>query len=160
MATNQGNTRLGWTLLLLGTALGLLHWLPFSMDWTILLIIIGAGLFAAGVIQASHRTVFPGAFLALLGTLFYLKHRYIIHERWDTIWPLIITFLGISFLVRFLFSPEKRGELWSGVVLVVLSFILLVTPEIWFDLLYWCGRLWPLGLIILGIMILLKSTRR
>jgi hypothetical protein len=156
--TNK-SVKFGWILILAGIALFLWHWWNVSIDWTTFLIFIGVGLFVMGVFQNQHRGVFPGSYLILLGTLFYFKRHHVIHERWDILYPLPVMFIGISFLVRFLFHAERGSDLWLGTAFIGASFLFLISPNIGYEFFSRLGQLWPIGLIIIGIALLVKAQK-
>ncbi len=153
---------LGWILLIVGGALILNSGFDLDIELTTLVMILGGVIFFAGVISRDHGAVFPGTFLFLTGLFFVLKdHRYILLPWWD-LWVLIILALGISFVVHFLFDPERKGRLLPGVVLITAAFIFLYSPWTitdFFQAVFWLWHLWPLALIILGIHLIVKAVR-
>ena len=151
---------LGWILLIIGALLLLNHWHPFDLSWMTLLMILGLGLFVAGVLQRDHGAIFPGTFLFLLGLLFYLKEHSVFYTPWWHLWPLILLCLGISFLMLYIFEPARRGTMIPGAVLIIVGFVFLFFPYSWNDIIYWFGKLWPVLLIILGLHLIIKAARR
>jgi hypothetical protein len=157
---HNGRTTFGWILLIVGGILLFHYWDILELDWMTFLMALGVGLFIAGVLQRDHSAVFPGTFIFLIGLLFYLKDRYILEAPWWDIWPLIILFLGISFVMLYVFNPSRRDTLWPGLILIAVSFFLLFVPWCWYDLFYWIGRLWPVLLILAGLFIILETRKR
>ncbi len=158
---NRGRTRtFGWIVLIIGTILLVSHYHPISLDWTAVLMIIGIGLFVAGILQKDHGAVFPGTFLFLFGLLFSLKNSRIILMDWWELWPVILLLLGIAFLAHYIFDTDRKGRLLPGILLIAIAFLLLFVPFCWYDIFYWVSKLWPVILIITGLYLIIKSTRR
>ncbi|TKJ39080.1 hypothetical protein CEE37_11705 [candidate division LCP-89 bacterium B3_LCP] len=160
MTPHKHSPILGWILLILGGILLFHHWDIFRLDWINILIILGIGLFLIGIFQKSHTAVFPGTFLFLLGLLFYLQDSYVIRGGWSELWPLILLFLGVAFITLYIFNPADRGALWPGIILIAISFFFLFFPWSWFDIACWVSNLWPILLIIAGLLIIRESRQK
>lgn len=150
----------GLILISIGVLLFLHQWHHIYLDWTTILMLIGAALFAAGLFQRDRGAVFPGTFLFLLGLVFYIdKYEYFLFSWWEW-WPVVLLCLGIAFLVHFVFNPSRKGALIPGIILIVLGLLFLYAPLCWYDLFYWVAKLWPILLILLGIYLIVKSLKR
>lgn len=170
MSANRYSSRtatLGWILVIVGALLLLNHWHPypwerwyFTLNWITVLIILGVGLFIAGVFREDHGAVFPGTLLFLTGLMFYLKGRDVIYLPWWRLWPLFLMILGVSFISLCIFEPRRKNALLPGFILIGLAFFFLFFPWSWDELFYWTGKLWPVLLIVIGLGILWKSVRK
>ncbi|MBU1652657.1 hypothetical protein KKA00_10585 [bacterium] len=154
----------GWVLLILGIVLILNHWYRWHIEWTTILMILGAGIFLAGVINKDRGAVFPGTFFFLLGLFFYFKEHHIFIAPWWDFWPFILMALGIAFVVQFLFDPLRKGGLVPGVILIAIAFWFLFSPWGWENIVFgiaWFGNVWfPALMIICGIYIIIQSVKR
>jgi len=159
MADNRRNLFWGWVLLLLGAFLLLDHRFPHLFGWYTILIGLGVALFVQGLAR-NKGAVFPGTFLFLLGLFFLLEQTEVIYlPGWQN-WPLIVLFLGVSFVVLYVFDPNRRGALLTGTIIIAGAFIFLRYPHGRDEILEWLGHWWPLILILIGLRIIWKTSVR
>ena len=122
--------------------------------WPLLLMILSIGFIGIFIRRNKREPVFLGLGVYILCftgiALFcnftswsFLKH----------LWPLYITFLGISFLVVFLFSRKKYALLLIGLLLLSLSAVFFVVFSLGSQ--YW----WTI-FILIGLSILIAERTR
>jgi predicted membrane protein len=153
------NSFFGWILLLLGGFFLLDHWYPHLFGWNTILIALGVALLVRAV-RFDRGASFPGAFLLLLGLFLLLKGSDVLYVPWWQTWPLILLFLGVSFVVLFAFDTAKRGSLLVGLSLILIAFILLTNPYSWDDITDWIADWWPLLLILVGLNVLWTTRQK
>ncbi len=123
------------------------------------MLIAGLLLFYRGCTKA--REAIPlGTFFTLLGLLLLLADQGLIHVHWWQTWTLAVLFWGIGFIALFLFDPDRKKILLSGMLLILLAFMLLLWPQSWDEFIFWVSKGWPLALALLGIWIIWKNIAK
>ena len=103
--------------------------------------------------------IYPGAFTVTVGVVILLAARGLDMIVW---WPLFVAAPGVSFLLLRFSSKSNGWALYPGSVLVLLagiffSFSSHALSWFYFDLI---GRLWPVALIVGGLVLVAGSLRR
>lgn len=158
MQRNDRRSLVGFILLLAGLILLLDRWQPDFLGWNTLLVALGVALIVAGL-RRDRGAILPGTFLFLLGVLLLIKEQHLIYIPWWQTFPLIVLALGVSFVVLYLFDPQRKGVLIPGVLLIAGSLIYLKFPYILEEIFDWLKRWWPLLLVIVGLRLIWSSTR-
>jgi hypothetical protein len=138
---------------------GLLPHFPADLGawWPLLLLAIGLMLLARGLGSAGRAdAVIPGTILAVYGAFFLLVPLGLLRgEEIGRFWGVFPGAVGAGLLVRYLFTPApRRWLLVPAVVLLVVGGLGLAGPIFpggW--------RLWPVILIALGLLVLLRRRR-
>lgn len=127
--------------------------------WPAFLIILGLGLllqyFAAG--RRDHGLLFMGASSALLGAFFLSITLGPLEWRdLGRYWPVFPLIGGVSFLVQWLAQPADRGLLVPALGGLAVGGLALVFTLDRVDpaLARQAARLWPAGLVLLGLALL------
>jgi len=159
--SNSGNRSAGWILIAIGL-LFLLHYLfGWNFYWAMVLILVGGVLFVSAIFSKSHRGVFPGTLLLLLGLLFLLRQTEVLDDSRGDLWPLIIVILGVSFVMVSLLRPREWGHLVPGGISLIIGLLLFLRSYLYLSR-YTLERIfhwWPLILVILGVWLLLGRRR-
>lgn len=121
--------------------------------WPVLM--LGPGiLFFLGFIadRKNFGLLMPGAVLTTYGLLFL----YCTANGWHTmrdLWPFYLIGPGIGFFLMYFFGRKETGLLVPGTILILLGAIFLLRATEY-------ENLWPLLIIIAGIILIFKSRRR
>ena len=125
--------------------------ISLSDVWPEVIIALSAVFFVVGF---RDRTKFgllmPATILLIVGGIFVACER----EGWylmQFLWPLFILAPGLGFFMLFLFGNKDRSLLIPGGILTGLGFIFLLQQQGY-------ARLWPLILIVVGLVLVLTRT--
>jgi hypothetical protein len=133
--------------------------------WPGFLVLFGLGFlgqyFASG--RRDEGLVFMGVAGTLLG-VFFLTIT-LGRLRWSdlgTYWPVFVLIGGAAFLGQWLAKPSDRGLLVPAVMALLVGGVALVFTLGLLEpsLAAQAARLWPLGLIVLGVALLISYLRR
>lgn len=120
--------------------------------------LIGVVFLAFYAVGRAEWALYPGSFITPVGVVVFLAARGANMDRW---WPLFVAAPGLSFLIIRLAKPSNGWAIYPAAVLLVLSGVFLTLssePFRWvYDTLMSKG--WPVLLILLGIVIILRSYR-
>jgi hypothetical protein len=168
MPTRRGAVVPGLMLLLLGAwllARNLNVPVP-GLDrlWPGIIVLFGLaflGQFAAGG-RRDEGLVFVGLAGTLLGVFFLtITLGYLDWGDLGRLWPVFVLIGGLAFLGQWLAKPADRGLLIPAVMVLLVGGVALVfslgllSPELAAQ----AARLWPLGLILLGMALLISYLR-
>jgi len=159
--SSPGNRKAGWILIVIGLFFLLHYLLGWDFYWSAVLILVGGALFVSAILSKTHRGVFPGTLLLLLGLFFLLRETKVLDDTLDDLWPLILIILGISFVMVFLFRPREWGHLIPGGILLVIGLLFFLRNYRYLSR-YTLERIfhwWPLILVIIGAWLLLGRRR-
>jgi hypothetical protein len=98
----------------------------------------------------------------LLGILLLLRETDVLDDPMSKLWPLILIFLGISFVMLFLMRPRDWGVLIPGGILIAIGLVFFLRNYrciSWVtlnDIFQW----WPIILIAVGAYMLTGRRKR
>ena len=121
----------------------------FADVWPVFVILAGVG-FWIGYFQdkKNYGLLMPGTILIIYGLMFFYSSI----EGWfymSTLWPIFIIGPGIGFFVLYLFGPKEKGMLVPASILSGLGILFMLSKT-------GIMRYWPVVLIILGIVLIIK----
>lgn len=131
-------------------------------DGTWPLSIIGVGLLLAlvGLFIWNPQMLIPACIVGGIGGLLYYQNATGDWGSWSYAWALIPGFVGMGIFLAGLLS-RKRGEVAAGLWQILISLVLFVVFASFLGGPAFLGRYWPAGLIVLGLILLVRSfTRR
>jgi hypothetical protein len=107
----------------------------------------------------ANWALYPGAFTTPVGVVTFLAARGTNMELW---WPLFVAAPGFGFLIIRLAKPWNRWAIYPAAVLILLAGVFFTFSSHALRWLYvdFAGKLWPVLLILLGLMLILRSFRR
>jgi len=149
---NSRNSGAGLLLILLGAILLAANLGAFSLlrFWPLLIVGLGIAFFLMWLGErANYGLLMPAAVMTVIGLLFL----YCEIEGWyhmDQLWPVFLLAPGLGFILMYLLGIQDRGLLIPGGILLFLGILFLSVNRL-------TGRWWPLLLVIVGIMLLLKK---
>jgi len=123
--------------------------------------IIGLGLLFAVVAILSWTPAFfiPASTITGIGGLLYWQNSTGNWASWSYMWTLIPGFVAFGLLLFGLLA-RKRGAYISGLWNLFSSVILFGIFATAFSGMQWVSKLWPAGLILLGLIVLVMGFRK
>jgi hypothetical protein len=136
--------------------------LPIGRGLWPFFLIVGGLLFYVGYFLGINRTsggvglLFPGTYLLIIGLLFLVLNIIGWHYM-QFLWPIFVLGVAISLAVMYLFTPadgkEKKDLRSSALILFIISLGLFIIAAR-------AGIFWPIALVIMGILVILKSFKK
>ncbi len=168
MRRNRSTLFLGILLILIGIWLvasrqvpALQQWLKVEFSWPVW--VIGAGLLILiiGLIIGEPAMAIPASIVAGIGCILYYQNANNDFLSWSYMWTLIPGFVGVGLILAGLLGENTRGNLSSGLNLIVISVVLFLIFGSLFGGLTVLGPYGPAILLIaLGIYILVRGILR
>ena len=164
---NSGSFLVG-TLLVLFGIMALLSQLLKGFDfwgnfWPFIIIAVGAmffaGMFAGG--KSTSGLAIPGTIVTGIGLILFAQNLTNYYESWSYAWTLIIIFVGLGIFIMGWWGANA-GQRKSGMDVMRIGFILFLIFGAFFEMLFrsstWAGYVFPAGLILLGLYLILKRS--
>lgn len=156
--------RVGWSWFISGIlfAAGTYYWVAFqaqSFSWAWIILGLGLQFLMVSIFSAVAGLSIPGTILSAIGAILFLQHRTGDWASWSYVWPLVLTGVGLSFMVAYLFGLRSKSLLWVGVYFVSISLLFFYIFGAFFGRGSALLSYWPGMLIILGIIILITGFR-
>ena len=128
-------------------------WREFSWPW----IVIGVGLFllALGALVGEPGLAVPATIVGGIGGILAYQNYSGHFESWAYLWTLIPGFVGLGIILMKLLGGE--GSVRDGTTLLLISLTMLAVFGSFFGALGLAGSYWPVLLILLGIVLLVRS---
>jgi len=128
-------------------------WEIFSWPW----IIIGIGLvlFVLGAALGEPGMAVPATIVSGLGGILAYQWYTGNWESWSYIWALIPGFVGIGIVLMSLLGGDASVK--DGTTLMFISFIMLAVFGSFFGAIGMAGRYWPVLLILLGVVLMVRT---
>jgi len=136
-------------------------WLQIELTWP--LIVVGAGLFLLvfGLLAGAPGMAVPAAIVSGIGGLLYWQNLTGNWGSWAYAWALIPGFVGIGIILAGLLGEGRiRDAIDGGGTLILISAVLFAIFGSFLGGLELLGDWWPLLLILVGLLILLRSLFR
>ena len=128
-------------------------WEIFSWPW----IVIGIGLvlFVLGAAVGEPGMAVPATIMTGLGGILAYQWYTGDWQSWSYIWTLIPGFVGIGIILMSLLGGN--ASLKDGTTLIFISFIMLAVFGSFFGAVGMAGRYWPVLLILLGVVLMVRT---
>ena len=139
---------------------GLEAWLNLEVTWPLLIVGVGVLLLVIGLVTAVPSMAVPACIVAGLGGIFYWQSLTGNWESWSYIWTLIPGFVGAGTILSGLLSGQTAKGVREGGWLLLISLVLFVVFGSVFGGLGWLGPYWPLLLVALGLLIVVRALLR
>lgn len=153
----------GLILVLLGLLFLLPQLLPgwtLPISWAWIVIGIGLLLFIIGLVTNTPALAIPACNIGGIGALLYWQDLTGNWESWAYVWTLIPGFVGVGIILSGLLGGKMRQSLSSGGTLVLISLIMFLVFGAAFGGLNLLGPYWPVLLIGLGVLMLIRNMLR
>ena len=169
MARRTRSSVIGGTLLIL---LGLfflafqmmperMAWLRIEMSWPLIVVGVGLFLLVFGLLVGAPGMAVPASVVAGIGALLYWQNATGNWDSWAYAWALIPGFVGVGVILNGLLGGEKmRDSLEGGFWLILISMVMFAIFGSFLGGLTLFGSYWPVLLIVLGLVVLVRSFLR
>ncbi len=155
----------GTSLILLGLFFLALQFLPEEIarlvdlgnQWPLLIVAVG-GVFLLGALLVQPPLAIPGTIIAGVGLLLYYQNLSGNWASWAYAWTLIPGFVGLGIFLMHLRQGTMKQGIKEGGRLMITSLGLFLLFGLFFS--GFRGLLWPVGLIVLGLMLLMRNVWR
>jgi hypothetical protein len=161
------NLALGLLLILLGVGFmavqlvpGLRAWMDIEYSWPLIVVGVGVFLLVLGLLTGAPAMAVPACIVGGIGGLLYWQNATSNWESWAYVWTLIPGFVGVGVVLSGLLGGETRQSVLGGVWLILISLVLFAVFGSFFGALGLVGPYWPVLLIALGLLLLLRSLFR
>lgn len=159
----RSNVLGGLLLILLGLLVLAVQLLPgfqllFAWPW----FIIGAGLllFLIGTATGVTALAIPACIIGGIGGILYYQSVTGDWDSWAYIWALVPGFVGLGIFLTGLLGGDTAGSIRAGGVLILISLALFAVFGSVFGALGFLGDYWPVLLILLGFLLLIRPLLR
>jgi len=148
---------LGLAILLFQLVPSMWGWFNLTLSWPFILIGLGAVLLLFAVVGNIPGMAVPASILAGIGALLYWQNLTGNWESWAYAWTLIPGFVGVGLILMGLLGERPRRSIQSGLWLILISAVLFGIVASPFNALGSLGSYWPLLLILVGVLLLVRS---
>lgn len=128
-------------------------WRDFSWPWIV--VFVGLFLFALGAILGEPGMAVPATIVGGIGGILAYQNFTGDFASWSYLWALIPGFVGLGIIFMSLLGGE--GSVKDGATLLLISFTLLAVFGSFFGALGMAGQYWPVLLILLGVVLLVRT---
>jgi len=153
----------GLLLILLGILFLVVQQVPelqlwFSWPW----IIIGVGVFllVLGLVIGEPSMAIPACIVGGIGGILYWQEITGNWDSWAYAWTLIPGFVGVGIVLSGLLGGDFRQSVRGGAWLIIISLVLFAVFGSFFGGLGLLGPYWPVLLILLGLLVLIRPLFR
>lgn len=147
---------LGVLLVLVGVGLLIQYFVPTVTSGTLVLAAIGLAFLAAWALGGSRWAVVPGALLLALATSGFVRELGIYNGPGVTALALAAAF-GLIWLIDYSRGVRSTWPLWGLAIFGLIGLVQVSGRIVGFREL---DALWPIVIILLGVLLLLSSRRR
>jgi hypothetical protein len=134
--------------------------LDIQFSWPLIVVAVGVFLLVMGVLVKAPDMAVPAVIVGGIGGLLYWQNATGNWESWAYAWTLIPGFVGVGTLLGGLLNGTLRQRLGGGLVLIFISLVMFAIFGSWLGGLDLLGPYWPVLLILLGILILVRPLLR
>lgn len=124
------------------------------MEWPMIIIAVGAGLFLLGLVLRAPGMSVPACIVAGIGGILFYQWRTGDWGSWSYMWALIPGFVGLGMLVGSLLGA-KDMKVTDGLRQMVISLVLFLVFGAFFGGFRGLGQYWPLLLIGAGVILII-----
>lgn len=156
----QGSIISGIVLILVGSCFLALQLFPgvartinFSFLWPLIILGVG-GMFFLGAFLGTRELVIPGTIISGVGAILFYQNS---SGNWDfwQLWLLMPAIIGLGIILDGVLAGRGGRSLGPGLVPLIIGLVLFTV----FTAGSWFFDLWPLGLVLLGIILLVRNAR-
>ncbi len=153
----------GLVLILLGALFLLVQFVPelqLMISWPLIIVGVAVFLLVIGLLTGEPGMAVPACVVGGIGGLLYWQNATGNWESWAYAWTLIPGFVGVGIILSGLFGGERRQAVRGGGWLILISLVLFAAFGSFFGALGLVGSYWPVLLIVLGLLILVRPWLR
>lgn len=138
-----------------------MRWLRIETTWPMIVIASGVGLLVLGLLVGAPGMAIPASIVSGVGLLLYWQNATGNWESWAYAWALIPGFAGVGIILNGMLGGERMSQaLKAGFWLILISLTLFVIFASWLGGLNLFGPYWPVLLILLGLLVLVRNILR
>jgi hypothetical protein len=126
-------------------------------EWPFVIIGLGIVFLIWALVSGTGGLAVPAAILGGIGGILYYQNLTGNWESWAYVWALIPGFVGIGIVISGIINRDFRESLTSGLVLIMISAIIFFAFAEGFGLAPDITKYWPVLLIGLGIIALVRA---
>jgi hypothetical protein len=135
-------------------------WLDSANSWPLFIIGLGVLLLVIGLLTGVPAMAVPACIVGGIGGLLYWQNATGNWASWAYVWTLIPGFVGIGIVLSGLFSGQPRKAIREGGGSIFVSLVLFTIFGFFFGRDAFQGILWPIMLIALGAVVLIRTIFR
>lgn len=151
---------LGAVLLVLQISPGLRGVLQLQWTWPLIVVAVGIGLFVMGLLTGTPAMTIPACIVAGIGGILYWQALTGDWLSWAFAWALIPGFAGVGMILASLMGYGGAEQAWRGAESILSSLVLFVIFGAIFGGLPMLGPYWPLLLVLVGGVQLVRRVLR
>jgi len=136
------------------------EWISWDKAWPLIVVGVGLALFVGALIGGAPGMAVPATLVTGIGCLLWWQNATGNWDSWAYAWALIPGFVGVGIIVSGMLEGNMRGALTGGGWLIVISLVLFFIFGSFLGGLDQLGAYWPVLLIGLGVLILLRPLFR
>jgi hypothetical protein len=163
----RSNLAVGLVLILIGGAFLVAQlapdafaWIDPETHWPLLIIGLGVLLLLIGPLTGVPAMAVPACIVGGIGGLLYWQNTTGNWASWAYAWTLFPGFVGIGVILSGLFSGQPRQAFRDGGGAIFVSLVLFTIFGFFFGRDVFQGILWPILLIVLGVVVLIRGVLR
>jgi hypothetical protein len=134
--------------------------IDLSFDWPMFIVGFGLFLFVLGLLVGAPGMAVPAMIFAGIGGLLYWQNATGNWESWAYAWTLILGFVGLGVMLTEILEGKVASAIQGGGVLILISLIMFVIFSSFLGGPEWIGPYWPVLIIILGLIMLVRVFLR
>ena len=127
------------------------------LDWPFIIIGLGGVFLLWALLSGTGGLAVPGSILSGIGGILYYQNVTGDWESWSFIWALIPGFVGVGIIIGGLIDRNFKDSISPGLSLLLISAMLLFAFGAAFGLDPQITQYWPVLLIGLGIIALVRA---
>jgi hypothetical protein len=135
-------------------------WMDIEYAWPLIIVGVGVLLLVVGLLTGAPAMAVPACIVGGIGGLLYWQNATGNWESWAYMWTLIPGFVGVGVVLSALLGGETRQALSGGAWLILISLVLFAVFGSFLGGLGLLGPYWPVLLIALGLLALLRPLLR
>lgn len=150
----------GVVLLALRTIPELRVLIQIEYSWPLIIVAVGVFLLLMGLLTGNPEMAVPACIVGGVGGILYWQNASENFGSWAYAWTLIPAFVGTGMILSGLLGGTARQKINEGIWMIVMGLTLFLVFGGLFGGLDVFGPYWPVLLILLGIMILVRTLLR
>ncbi len=156
----RSSLAVGLFLVLLGVCSLVAQWVPgwrAWVSWPWIVVGVGVFLLVLGLLVGAPDLAVPACIVGGIGGLLSWQSVTGNWESWAYVWTLIPGFVGVGIMLAGLLGGKFRQAVRDGGGMVLTSLVLFAIFGSLFGALGWMGNYWPVLLILLGLLLLVRT---
>jgi len=134
--------------------------LDLSFDWPMIIVGFGLFLLVLGLLVGAPGMAVPAMIMCGIGGLLYWQNATGNWESWAYTWTLIPGFVGVGVFLAELLEGKFSSAIQGGGWLVLISLTMFVIFASFLGGPAWIGPYWPILLILVGVVMLVRAFFR